>query len=105
MAAPDIGAGRCPSPYRFARRGDQGFAFIAIPNTAVRPAVPAVRGVGPSRARDRGLCFLHAARERRPLAELAGAALAALRFDRFAPSSAAPRTPATPDAGAPNELK
>jgi hypothetical protein len=50
---------------------------------------------------DRGPGFIHAARERGPLDELAGAALTSLRSVRSASARSSPRSPATPDAGPP----
>ena len=99
------GAGlRRGAPCRCARwYSDQGCAFIAMPNsqnTQVRPAAPAVARQRPVPVpRDRGLGFLHAARERRPLDELAGIPITALRFVRCTPARSSPRSPATPDAG------
>jgi len=48
---------------------------------------------------DRGLGFLHAARERRPLDELAGIPLTPLRSVRYTSARSSSRSPATPDAG------
>jgi len=48
---------------------------------------------------DRGPWFLHAARERGPLGELAGVPFSALRFVRCTPARSSPRSPARPDAG------
>jgi len=75
--APDCG----PWPCRVTRQcGDQGCAFIARHNSRVRPAAPAVSRQRPVPVPgDRGLGFLHAARERRPLDELAGVPITALR--------------------------
>ena len=95
--APDCGLWPC----RVARQcGDQGCAFIARHNSRVRPAAPAVPRQRPVPVPgDRGLGFLHAARERRPLDELAGVPLTPLRSVRCTPARSSPRSPATPDAG------
>jgi hypothetical protein len=92
------------APGRCARQcSDQGCAFIAMPNSQnsqVRPAAPAVARQRPVPVPgDRVCCFLHAARERRPLAELAGVPITALRFVLFTPARSSPRSPAMPDAG------
>ena len=96
-AAPDCG----PWPCRVTRQcGDQGCAFIARHNSRVRPAAPAVPRQRPVPVPgDRGLGFLHAARERRPLDELTGVPFTPLRFVRCTPARSSPRSPATPDAG------
>lgn len=50
-------------------------------------------------------CFLHDARERDSLDELAGVPLTPLRFVRCTSTRSAPRLPAKPDAGPLNRLK
>ena len=96
-AAPDCG----PWPCRVTRQcGDQGCAFIAMHSSRVRPAAPAVPRQRPVPVPgDRGLLFLHAARERRPLDELTGVPITALRFVRCTPARSSPWSLAMPDAG------
>ena len=108
LAGAQGGAGlRRGAPGRCVRRcSDQGCAFIAILNNQARPAVPAVTRQRPVLVPgDRGPCFLHAARERGPLVELAGVPLTPLRFVRCTPTRSSPRSPAKPDTGPLNTLK
>ena len=105
LAGAQGGAGlRRGAPGRCAREcSDQGCAFIAMPNSQnsqVRPAASAVARQRPVPVPgDRGLGFIHAARERRPLDELTGVPLTPLRSVRCMPARSSPRSPAMPDAG------
>ena len=88
-------------PCRCARQcSDQGSAFIAIPNSQVRPVVPArMTTAARSRARGSRALFPSRVRERGPLDELAVVPLTPLRFVRCTPTRSSPRSPAKPDAG------
>ena len=95
------------APCRCARQcSDQGCAFIAIPNSQVRPAVPAgMTTAARSRARGSRALFPSRVRERGPLDELADLQVAALRSVRCTPVRSSPRSPAMPDAGPLNAMK
>ena len=102
LAGTQGGAGlRRGVPGRCARQcSDQGCAFIA--NAEQPSQAGSADGYGQRPVPvpgDRGLGFLHAARERRPLDELPGLPLTALRSVRCMPAGSSPRSRATPDAG------
>ena len=96
------GAGlRRGAPGRCARQcSDQGCAFIAMPNSQARPAMPAeMTTAARSRARGSRALIPSRVRERGPLDELTGVPFTPLRFVHCTPARSSPRSPATPDAG------
>ena len=94
-------------PGRCARQcSDQGWAFIAMPNSQVRPAIPAgITTAALSRARGSRAFTPSRVRERGPPDELTGVPFTPLRFVRCAPARSSPRSPAMPDAGPLKSLK